>query len=332
MTSEKVVQTVTGPVSADNLGRVLMHEHVVISSPGLHQQYPWTYPRSEALAAAIEGLTALKAVGIDTIVDHTTYDLGRDIELIAEASRAGGVNIIAATGVWIEPQRYWQIRSPVEASELLISDLENGIAGTDIRAGVVKCAIDVAGLTPAVERVLRASAIAHRATGVYISTHTHAPGRVGTDQQRVFAEEGVDLSRVVIGHSGDTTDLEYLRALLSRGSYLGMDRFGAEDRLPDVERMATVATLCGEGHVDQILLSHDATFWSDRQPMDSILRARPYWHHRHVTEDIVPGLMKLGVTADQVDQMMIQSPRTLLTPSAPYPGEPTEAARRNGWN
>jgi phosphotriesterase-related protein len=91
---------------------------------------------------------------------------------------------------------------------LLISDLEQGIAGTDIRAGVIKCATDVAGLTLSVERVLRACAIAHRTTGVYISTHTHAPGRSGADQQRIFSEERVDLNRVVIGHSGDTTDLE----------------------------------------------------------------------------------------------------------------------------
>jgi phosphotriesterase-related protein len=326
------VQTVTGTVAPEQLGRVLMHEHVVIRSSGLDAAYPWTYPRSEALAASIEGLTRLKEASIDTLVDHTTYDLGRDIELLAEASRASGVNIVAATGVWIEPQRYWQLRAPVEAAELLISDLERGIAGTDIRAGVIKCATDLAGLTPSVERVLRACAIAHRATGVYISTHTHAPGRSGLDQQRVFSEEGVDLDRVVIGHSGDTTDLQYLRSLTSRGSYVGMDRFGIESRLPDDERIKTVVALCHEDHDDRVLLSHDAAFWSDREPMQSLRKSRPHWHHRHVIEDIVPALIALGVTARQLDQMLIHSPRSLLTPSAPYPGEPTAAARRNGWD
>jgi phosphotriesterase-related protein len=328
----EVVQTVTGPVAPEQLGRVLMHEHVIVRSPGLHADYPWTYPRSDALAASIEGLTALKAGGIDTLVDHTTYDLGRDVELLAEASRASGVNIVAATGVWIEPQRYWQLRAPVEAAELLISDLEQGVAGTDIRAGVIKCATDRAGLTPSVERVLRACAIAHRATGVYISTHTHAEGRTGTDQQRVFSEEGVDLNRVVIGHSGDTTDLQYLRSLTSRGSYVGMDRFGAEDRLPDAERIQTVAALCREGHHDRVLLSHDASFWDDLRPRQSLRKTRPNWHHRHVSEDIVPGLVALGVTSRQLDEMLIHSPRSLLTPSAPYPGEATAAARRNGWD
>jgi phosphotriesterase-related protein len=327
-----VVQTVTGPVPPELLGRVLMHEHVSICSPGLHGDYPGTYPRADVLAAAIEGLSALKDAGIDTLVDHTTYDLGRDIELLAEASGASGVNIVAATGVWIEPQRYWQLRSPVEAAELFISDLEQGIGGTDIRAGVIKCATDAAGVTPSVERVLRACAIAHRATGVYLSTHTHAPGRSGIEQQRIFSEEGVDLTRVVIGHSGDTTDLGYLRSLIKPGSFVGMDRFGAEDRLPDRDRVDAVLALWRDGSVDQVLLSQDATFWSDRQPMDSIRRARPHWHHRHVVEDIVPTLLAAGVSAVDVEQMLIHSPRKLLTPSAPYPGSATAAARRNGWN
>jgi phosphotriesterase-related protein len=327
-----VVQTVTGPVAPEALGRVLMHEHVITRSPGMREDYPSSYPRDEAVEASIEGLRALKAAGIDTLVDHTTYDLGRDAELLAEASRASGVLIVAATGVWIEPQRYWHLRAPVEGAELLIADLERGIAGTSIRAGVIKCAVDRAGVTPAIERVLRACAIAHRATGAHISTHTHAAGRVGLDQQRIFAEEGVDLDRVVIGHCGDTDDLDYLRELLAGGSYLGMDRFGVEDLLPDADRMDVVATLCAEGHAERLLLSHDASCWNDRQPMQAIRRTRPQWHHRHIVEDVVPGLLDRGVTEEQIDTMLVRNPRTLFANAAPYPGDPSAAARRNAWD
>jgi phosphotriesterase-related protein len=306
--SATTVQTVTGPVPLEALGRVLMHEHVITRSPGLRE------------------------AGVATIVDHTTYDLGRDAELLAEVSAASGVHIVAATGVWIEPQRYWHERAPAEAARLLIGDIEDGIAGTDVKAGVIKCAIDRAGPTPAVERVLRACAIAHRETGVHLSTHTHAAARNGLDQQRVFGEEGVDLRRVVIGHCGDTTDLDYLRELLASGSFLGLDRFGVEDLLADELRMDVVATLCRDGHAGRLLLSQDASFWNDRTPMAEVRRKRPAWHHRHVIEVIVPGLLRRGVTQREVDTMFIHNPRAVFADVSRYPGEPSAAARRNAWD
>src|SRR5207245_10838055 len=106
---------------------------------------------------------------------------------------------------------------------------------------------DAPGCTPVVGRVLRAAAKAHRLTGVPISTHTHAATRRGLEQQRIFAEEGVDLSRVVIGHSGDTTDLSYLEELIGNGSYIGMDRFGIDTILSFEDRVNTVAAMCSSG-------------------------------------------------------------------------------------
>jgi phosphotriesterase-related protein len=327
------VQTVTGPVDAGALGRVLMHEHVITASPGMRHDYPSSFPRADVVAACVEGLQALKDAGIDTLVDHTTYDLGRDVELLAEVSQASGVLIVAATGVWVEPQRFWHQRAPAETAELLIADIEQGVAGTDIRAGVIKCAIDKGGLArPGIERALRASAIAHRATGAHISTHTIAAERQGLDQQRIFAEEGVDLGRVVVGHSGDVADLDYHRELLAAGSYLGMDRFGVEDFLPDAQRMDAVAALCREGHAQRLLLSQDASCWNDRTPMEAVLRQRPLWHHRHVVQDIVPGLLERGVSEEQIDTMLVRNPRSIFEARAPYPGEPSTAARGNGWD
>ena len=123
--------------------------------------------------------------------------------------------------------------------EMFVRDITEGIAGTGVKAAILKCATDEPGLTPGVERVLRAVAVAHRATGVPISTHTHARTRRGLEQQRVFAEEGVDLGRVIIGHSGDTTDLDYLKELIAAGSYIGMDRFGLDNILGFEHRVDT---------------------------------------------------------------------------------------------
>src|SRR5579863_7601472 len=134
-------------------------------------------------------------------------------------------------------------------------DVTEGIAGTGVRAGILKCAVDEKGLNPGLEMVLRAVARAHLRTGVPISTHTHAATRRGLEQQRIFQEEGVDLSRVVIGHSGDSTDIAYLEELIAQGSYIGMDRFGIDMLLPFADRVNTVAVMCERGHADKMVLS-----------------------------------------------------------------------------
>jgi phosphotriesterase-related protein len=110
-----------------------------------------------------------------------------------------------------------------------------------------------------------------------------------------------------------------------------MDRFGVEDLLSDDRRMDVVAALCAEGHADCLLLSQDASCWNDRAPMDAIRRARPGWHHRHVVEDIVPGLLERGVTEEQINTMMIENPRSVFSRRTPYPGMPSVAATSPGW-
>lgn len=313
------VATVTGPVPVDDLGLTLMHEHVLVLSVGFREAYPQTFSRREILATCVEQLSALREAGVQTIVDHSPYDLGRDVEFLAEASAESGVTIVCCTGVWIEPQRYFHYRDPAAAAELFITDLRDGIGDTGIRAGIIKCATDTAGLTGPVERVLRAAAIAHRETGAPISTHTSPRHRTGLVQQRIFAEEGVDLTRVVIGHTGDTEDYDYLDSLLAAGSYLGMDRFGVEDVLSDDRRMDVVATLCARGHAARVLLSHDANCWNDRQTRDEVARLRPHWHHRHIVEAIVPGLRARGVSEEHLRTMLVDNPRRIFGSAARNP-------------
>jgi phosphotriesterase-related protein len=172
--------------------------------------------------------------------------------------------------------------------------------------------VDEAGLNPGLEMVLRAVARVHLRTGIPISTHTHAATRRGLDQQRIFAEEGVDLSRVVIGHSGDTTDLQYLEALLSAGSYLGMDRFGVNVLLPLEERVRVVAELCRRGHAGKLVLSHDASCYNHHIPDEVLTTVVPDWHFRHIPDDVLPALRQAGVSDVEIHQMLVDNPRTIL--------------------
>jgi phosphotriesterase-related protein len=203
--------------------------------------------------------------------------------------------------------------------DMFVRDIEDGIQGTSgVKAGILKCAVDEAGLTRDTERVLRAVAQAHRQTGVPISTHTYAPGRVGIDQQRVLEEEGVDLERVIIGHSGDTTDLEYLEQLASKGSYLGMDRFGIDVQLPFEDRVNTVVAMCERGHAGQLVLSHDACCYIDWLDQEVIKQATPNWHYLHISDDVIPALKERGVSDEQVNLMMVENPKRIFERQGGY--------------
>jgi phosphotriesterase-related protein len=133
------------------------------------------------------------------------------------------------------------------------------------------------------------------------------------EQQDVFESEGVDLSRVIIGHSGDTTDLGYLEEVIGRGSYIGMDRFGLDAMLPFEDRVATVAALCERGHADRMVLSHDAACFIDLIPKGTIESAMPNWNFLHISRDVVPALRGRGVTDAQVDQMLVENPRRIFS-------------------
>jgi phosphotriesterase-related protein len=322
------VQTVRGPIDAGALGRVLMHEHVFIISPEMQNNVPEDWGDEEGrLADAARRLTELKASGIDTILDPTALGLGRYIPRIKTLAERIELNIVCATGLYTfdELPHYWGRRTPGSGPggsdpmvNLFVRDITDGIANTGIKAGVIKCATDRAGITPGVERVLRACAKTHRATGTPITTHTHAASRRGLEQQEIFRSEGVDLSRVVIGHSGDTDDLGYLEELIDNGSILGMDRFGIDGYLPTAKRVEVIAELCRRGYADRMVLSHDASCYLDWIPGEIPPSTMPHWHYLHISHDVLPMLREAGVTDTQIDTMLIDTPRRFLEGGDPY--------------
>lgn len=316
-----MIETVRGPVDTSQLGKVLMHEHVFVLSTEIMANYPDDWEEDTRANDAIARLRELKASGIDTIVDLTVVGLGRYIPRIQRVNAEADINIIVATGLYTynDVPHYFHFRGPGTLLdgpefmvEMFVHDIEVGIADTGVKAAILKCATDEPGVTPGVERVLRAVAQAHRATGVPISTHTHAHTRRGLEQQDIFESEGVDLSRVVIGHSGDTTDIAYLEELMARGSVIGMDRFGIEVLLPFEYRVNTVATLCERGHAGQMVLSHDAACFNDWLPNAELPTMMPQWNYLHITKDVVPALKARGVTDDQIRAMMVENPRKVF--------------------
>jgi phosphotriesterase-related protein len=315
-----MVATVRGDVTPDALGTTLMHEHVFVVNPEVADNFATVWDEGAAVADATRRLNELHAAGVDTIVDLTVVGLGRCIPRIQRVAATTGLQIVVATGLYTfhDVPLYFAYRKTDVMTDCFVTDIETGIGGTGVRAGILKCATDAPGVTPGVERVLRAVARAQRRTGVPISTHTHAPTERGLDQQRIFREEGVDLTRVVVGHSGDTTDLRYLEEVAAAGSYLGMDRFGLDMLLGFEERVDTVAALCRRGLAGQIVLSHDAACHVDAFAGEVREQVAPNWHHLHITRDVLPALRQRGVTDDQIRQMLVDNPRRIFSVTGGY--------------
>jgi phosphotriesterase-related protein len=322
------INTVRGPIDTDSIGVTLMHEHVFVLSPEIMQNYPEGWGDEEKrVNDAIARLNELKARGVDSIVDLTVIGLGRYIPRIERIARETDLQIIVATGVYTynDVPMYFHFQGPGTElggpefmGDMFVRDITEGIAGTGIKAAILKCATDQQGVTPGVERVLRAVAHAHRRTGVPISTHTHAHTERGLEQQHIFEEEGVDLSRVIIGHSGDTTDIDYLEKLIARGSTIGMDRFGIDVLLPFEDRVNTVARMCERGHAAKMVLSHDAACFNDWLPEAALPVVLPNWHYLHIHNDVIPALRARGVTDEQLHTMLVENPRKIFERQGAY--------------
>ena len=308
------VNTVLGPVDTSDLGFTLSHEHVGTNAAGIRQTYPDFIDRSGMKEQATAALKEAYDEGLRTMVDVSTFDLGRDVELMAEVSRGSGVHIIAATGNHLAVPRPFGDVSPDVIAPLYIKEIEEGIEGTGIKAGIIKVASDRGGVTPPQEVVLRAAARTHLRTGTPISTHTWSPDRVGDRQVEVFEEEGVDLNRAYIGHSNDDTDLDYLLGLLDKGVWLGLDRFpgGRVAGTPDWEgRTELVKKLIDAGHKSRIMLSHDYSVPKARngaEIQEERRKANPDGFN-FITRKVLPRLKELGVSDEDIRQIMEDNPR-----------------------
>jgi phosphotriesterase-related protein len=323
-----VVETVRGPVDLGNLGQTLMHEHVFVLSTEHVQNYGSDWWDEEAMVArAIDKLNAVYAKGIHTIVDPTVWGLGRYIPRIQRIAAETPVNIVVATGLYAfeELPHQYEYRGPglpLDIPEPMVTDfardITEGIAGTGVKAAFLKCCVATAELPPGAERIARAVARTHVETGAPVTVHTSGPEQSGRTAVRIFREEGVDLAKVVIGHAGDTNDMDYLTELADAGVTLGMDRFGLDLFNPTAERVKTIATLASRGYAASMVLAHDANCFIDYfgGAHDEVrATVMPNWHYEHISDDVLPALLAAGVTQAQIDTMMVENPVKYFTPA-----------------
>lgn len=308
-----MVNTVLGPVDTAALGKTLMHEHILCANWTARMSYPDWLDKDEFVDFAVRMLRRAKACGYHTLVDATPPGLGRDIRIIREVSEKAEMHIIASTGFyWYE--EVWLVGKDISRMvKRLVAEVEQGMQGTNCKAGLIKCATDSFGLSENNRHMLQIIAQVQQETGLPVYTHTTIQNRCAPAQQDFLLELGIPAEKMVIGHLGDTDDVDFIEGILQKGSYAGLDRFGLDWIFPDEKRIATLAALVRRGWRDKLALSHDCSVfidefdneWSERRHTDlDTLR----FQYTHIEQNIVPRLLQEGLTQDDIDAMLCGVP------------------------
>jgi phosphotriesterase-related protein len=324
------VSTVTGMVDTEELGTTLIHEHLRNSDEAVHNQWPQAGAAKEEpphevapgedLDIAIREATAAVDLGIKTIGEPTAMFLGRDVNFMKRVSEETGLQVVPCTGIYTYDHlpQFFMNRDPDQIAEFFISDIEQGIQGTDIKAAFIKCAADEPGVSENIEKVHRAAARASVKTGAPIMAHSRPASNTGPRQVEIFEEEGVDLNKVQIAHCGDTDDLDYIEGLLQKGVWVGLDRYGLDLFLPYERRQATTRALLERGYADRIFLSADSvatTDWFPASVIEQLIAAGAAhdWTIRIVPERVLPELRESGMSEEQERTMMVDNAVSWLT-------------------
>jgi phosphotriesterase-related protein len=298
------VMTVTGPVAGDALGFVLPHEHVFWN----HMlEYRGEGLMEDEELAVLEVEHAVRA-GVRTIVDTTNRDIGRQPEKTRSVARRLGVNIVLGSGWYRHPfidRAYFDSRSTDDVAADIVRDLEVGIDGTDVRAGIIGEIGCDRHITSHEERSFRAAARAHLRTGVTITTHA-ARWPVGLPQLDIFEQEGVDPRRVIIGHSDAFHPQDYQVALARRGAFVQFDNLDGQSDYDVRKQIADIRNLIREGFQDRLLLSMDICVRSQFKVYGGI-------GYDYLPTRFLPLLREAGIADEQIQQMTVENPRRALT-------------------
>jgi phosphotriesterase-related protein len=326
------VNTVTGTCAPADLGRTLVHEHLLIGYPGWQMDaLAPKFDRDEAKKRAIDAMHSIIAHGVRTMLDPCPMDLGRDVEFMAEVAQASGIQLICTTGAYFEEQglTYTFRNLPLDdIAAIYEKEIVDGVGETGIKAGAIKIATGEGRISDYERKLLQAAGRTAVRCDVPILSHTES-GTCGPEQVEVLVAEGVAPHRILVGHSDGKDDPAYHREIVATGAYIGFDRLGIETFLPDEARCRNIASLVADGHSRHVCLSHDANCgaWLGRpifgpgfvvdDPAATLAELAPNWTVTHLFERILPQLRELGVPEDAITTMIDENPARWFEGSEP---------------
>ena len=302
----KIIHTVNGPVEIDSLGLILPHEHLFTDLRGPHvPEYAQGDP-SAVLEIVGPYLAEAAAAGATALVECSTIGVGRNLPVLQRLAEATSMHIVAPTGVYRDAFIPAALRDVGEdyLADLWTKELTEGIEGTSIRAGFIKLAMSDDGPTPVEIRNLRAAVNASQRTGAIIASHTIG-GMVAKKEMDVLEAAGHDLQRFIWIHAQTESDVSVLKEAARRGAYIELDSVGAPHQSqPDL--LDVTVALIEAGHVNHLLLSHDAGWYSPDRPDG--LPDGGYRGYTALMKDFLPALSARGISDEQLRQITVHNP------------------------
>lgn len=311
------VNTVTGAIAPEQMGFVLMHEHLYLGNWNYRMADPEWFNREEGLKMITGVLADAKKAGVQTMVDVTTCNMGRDMDLLKEAAERTGLQIVAATGVYVDESGCFAQISEDHVLKMLLREVYEGVGREKIKCGVIKCGTGKYGFTDNNVKLLRACGRAQKETGLPVITHCRPQNtRQGLFQQDILEAQGADLSKVVIGHFRNGDPIDYAENVIRRGSYIAVDQMNFNNHQL-AYNLELIPELIRRGYADRLILSHDAvicynhTRWSDWDPH----QYRNYAPDSlsHMIRVVIPSLKERGVTEEEIHQIFIENPQKIFT-------------------
>jgi phosphotriesterase-related protein len=322
------INTVLGPIAPDRLGVTLAHEHIISGYPGWEcDPLSRPYDRDKMVKVCLRVLEPVKAYGVNSIIDATPIDLSRDVDAVKEVSEKLQLNIVCATGRYMESEGKWSYLRMRSASKIgdmkqelyegFMQEITNGIGPSAIKPGIIKVATGLHSISPREDAALRAAAQASKETGIPIITHTES-GTMGPEQADLLLGEGVKPQNIMIGHMCGNSSMRYQLDVLNKGVNIAFDRFGLDIFMPDKVRVATLMGLLGSGHANRIMMSQDFTacgYGRGGVLPEEERQKTPNWSFTNIFQNIIPALKQGGISDQQIKMMTVDNPRRLLSGS-----------------
>lgn len=300
-----MIQTVNGPIRPEDLGVTMCHEHLALDLSPVRGDDDSRFDDMDLIR---EEILKAKAYGVQSIIEVTCNDMGRDPGRLQELSDSCGIPIVASTGYYLEPYHPEFVRTdPVEKlAEQFCRDILVGMDGTDIRAGVIgEVASSEPEMAPGEEKVLIAAAMAGKKTGCAVTTHCQM-GKLAMEQSLLLQRHGMNPGKIILGHLDLANDRRYYEEILRTGVNIGFDTVGKTVYLSDEQRADNLMWLVERGYEDRIVLSQDIS-------RKSYLSAGGrYSGYMAVMKDFIPLLEARELTEETKRRLLIDNPARIF--------------------
>lgn len=300
-----MIQTVNGIIGPEELGITMCHEHLALDLSPVRGDMDSCFDDEQLI---IEEIDKMKAFGVQSIVEVSCNDMGRDVKKLQFYSKTCGIHVIASTGYYLEDYHSDFVKSAgVDAlCNVFCKELTEGVDETGIKAGVIgEVASGETVMGASEEKVLTAAAMAGKKTGAAITTHCQL-GRLGMEQSELLQKYGAAPEKIILGHLDLANDRTYYEEILKTGVNIGFDTIGKTTYLSDELRADNLMWLLERGWEERIVLSQDISRKS------YFARYGKYSGYMSVMKDFVPLLKAKGILPETLDKLLIHNPARIL--------------------